>query len=99
MVGQTMTNPRSRDEALDRLLTETANVIGWDDPDARARLLKAIRDEPRCADHTCTDCYPKDTPMTRPETALKIAKYTVIAWAVLAVVFLAAAMVFGEQLP
>jgi len=37
--------------------------------------------------------------MTRPETALKIAKYTVIAWAVLAVVFLAAAMVFGEQLP
>jgi hypothetical protein len=72
----------------------------WDDPDARARLLQAIRDEPRCADHTCPDCYPtKDTPMTKPETALRIAKYAVIGWAVLAVAFLAAAMVFGPDLP
>ena len=71
----------------------------WADPEAQQRLLQAIRDEPRCADHTCPDCYPEDTPMTKPGTALKIAKYTVIAWAVLAVVFLAAAMVFGEQLP
>ncbi len=37
--------------------------------------------------------------MTRPETALKIAKYTIIAWAILAVAFLAAAMVFGEDIP
>lgn len=71
----------------------------WDDPDARARLLQAIRDEPRCTDHACQDCYPEDRPMTRPETALKIAKYTVIGWAVLAVVFLAAAMVSGQDLP
>jgi hypothetical protein len=71
----------------------------WADPEAQRRLLQAIRDEPRCADHTCIDCYPEDTPMTRTRTALKIAKYTVIGWAVLAVAFLAAAMVFGQDLP
>jgi hypothetical protein len=75
-------------------------VNDWSDPDARARLLQAIRDEPRCTDHTCSDCYPtEDKPMTKPETALRIAKYAVIGWAVLAVAFLAAAMVFGPDLP
>jgi len=68
----------------------------WDDPDARRRLLQAIRDEPACDDPTC--CPKKEAPMTRPETALRIAKYTVIAWAVLAVAFLAAAMVFGQDI-
>jgi len=66
---------------------------------AALRLFRTIRDEPRCAEHECPHCYPKDAPMTKPQIALRIAKYAVIAWAVLAVVFLAAAMVFGEQLP
>lgn len=71
----------------------------WDDPDARARLLQAIRDEPRCTDHTCPDCYPtEDKPMTTPQTAYKIAKYTIIGWAIFVAVFLAAAMVYGPEL-
>jgi hypothetical protein len=71
----------------------------WDDPDARARLLQAIRDEPRCADHTCIDCYPtEDKPMTKPQIALCVVEYAVLAFAVLTAVFLAAAMIFGEEL-
>jgi hypothetical protein len=67
----------------------------WDDPDARRRLLQAIRDEPACDN---PDCCPKETTMTKPETAYKIAKYTIISWAIFVVMFLAAAMVFGPEL-
>lgn len=62
-------------------------------------LFQAIRDEPHCADHTCPDCHPtEDEPMTKPQTAYKIAKYTIIGWAIFVVMFLTAAMVFGPEL-
>jgi hypothetical protein len=89
-----------QDRELDRLLDASANVIGWDDPAARARLLQAIRDEPRCTDHTCPDCYPtEDEPMTNIETWLKLGKAAVWVWAIAAALFLVAAMVFGQDLP
>lgn len=69
----------------------------WDDTDARVRLLQAIRDEPPC---DSPGCWVKDKPrMSKPETAYKIAKYAVLGFAILTVVFLVAAMVFGPELP
>jgi hypothetical protein len=89
-----MTSPNSPDEALDRLLDASADVIGWDDPIARARLLQAIRDEPRCADHTCSDCYPKDAPMISHRFA-KIAAYAAATFIVATVAAWTAVMIFG----
>jgi len=89
-----MTHPTSKDDAL---LAAAAEVISWDDPNARRRLLQAIRDEPACTDPIC--CPPKDhKPMLSIDTWLKIGKAAIIIWAVAAVAFLALAMVFGEEL-
>lgn len=67
----------------------------WDDPDARARLLQAIRDEPRCTDHTCPDCYPtEDKPMTSPRFA-KIAAYVAATFIVATLAAWTAVMIFG----
>lgn len=53
----------SKDHELDRLLSATAKVIGWDQPVARERLLE-ILNEP-CDDKNCVTCYPpQEQPMT-----------------------------------
>lgn len=81
----------------DDLLTAAAEVIGWDDPDARRRLLAAIRDEPACTDPTC--CPRKDKqPMFSIDTWLKIGKAAVWIYVIAAVAALAFAMVYGEDL-
>jgi hypothetical protein len=88
-----------QDRELDRLLDASADVIGWDDPIARERIRGLIT-EP-CDKPQCPFCSPpaKDEPMSTIDKAWTVAKAAVLIWAVAVVVSLAAAMVFGQDLP